>query len=156
MWLSHHWPDEYDRCVRVGHRHVCRRCLWFWPACLTTMLLALGGLRWPTALDPWLVALLPVPVVVEWWGEHLGLIRYSAARQVPLTLLAAPAVGVGLARYLDRPGDVLFWAVVAAYAVLCLIPFLIGSRLRRQRGGTESDDEAIRSTNELTSPGRLR
>ena len=40
--------------------------------------------------------------------DIVGLIRFSAARQVPLTLLAAPAVGVGLARYLEHPGDRLF------------------------------------------------
>lgn len=149
LWLSHHWPEDYDRCVRIGHRHVCRRCLWFWPACLATMLLALAGLRWPDALDPWLVALLPVPVVIEWWGEHLGLIRYSATRQIPLTLLAAPAVGVGLARYLEHPGDRLFWGVVATYAVLCLVPFLIGPRLARDRTPPGDADR------DLSSPGRL-
>ena len=149
LWLSHHWPEDYDRCVRIGHRHVCRRCLWFWPACLATMLLALAGLRWPDALDPWLVALLPVPVVIEWWGEHLGLIRYSATRQIPLTLLAAPAVGVGLARYLEHPGDRLFWGVVASYAVLCLVPFLIGPRLARERTPPGDADR------DLSSPGRL-
>ena len=149
LWLSHHWPEDYDRCVRIGHRHVCRRCLWFWPACLATMLLTLAGLRWPDALDPWLVALLPVPVVIEWWGEHLGLIRYSAARQVPLTLLAAPAVGVGLARYLEHPGDRLFWGVVASYAVLCLVPFLIGPRHTRDRTPPCDADPDLRS------PGRL-
>ena len=149
LWLSHHWPEDYDRCVRIGHRHVCRRCLWFWPACLATMLLTLAGLRWPDALDPWLVALLPVPVVIEWWGEHLGLIRYSATRQIPLTLLAAPAVGVGLARYLEHPGDRLFWGVVATYAVLCLVPFLIGPRLARDRTPPGDADPDLRS------PGRL-
>ncbi len=133
MWLSHHWPEDYDRCARIGRNHVCRRCLWFYPACLATMLLTLAGIRWPIDVDPWLVALLPVPVVVEWWAEHLGSITYSAPRQVVLTLIAAPAVGVGLARYLESPGDTLFWAVVATYAVLCLIPFLLGPRLRGRR-----------------------
>lgn len=129
MWLSHHWPEDYDRCVRVGRSHICRRCLWFYPVCFAVTALTLAGTRWPAALDPWLLALLPLPVVAEWWGEHLHLVRYSPVRQIVLTLIAAPAVGVGLARYLDSPGDTLFWTVVAAYAVLCLIPFVIGSRL---------------------------
>lgn len=133
MWLSHHWPEDYDRCARIGRNHVCRRCLWFYPACMATMALALAGFRWPVGLDPWLVALLPVPVVVEWWGEHLGLVEYSQRRQVVLSVIAAPAVGVGLARYLESPGDPLFWAVVAAYAVLCLVPLLIGARRTTRR-----------------------
>lgn len=133
LWLSHHWPEEYDRCTHVGRSHVSRRCLWFWPACLGTTVLALAGVRWPIELDPWLVALLPVPVVIEWWCEQLGLVRYSAGRQVPLTLLAAPAVGVGLARYLESPGDVLFWAAVVGYAVICLIPVVVGRSRRADR-----------------------
>jgi len=130
LWLSHHWPEDYDRCVVVGHSHVCRRCLWFWPATLAVSLLTLAGVRWPVGLDPWFLALLPVPVVVEWWAEHLGGIRYSSTRQVALTVLAAPAVGVGLARYLESPGDGLFWVVVATYAVICIVPVLIQGRRR--------------------------
>lgn len=128
LWLSHHWPEDYDRCARIGRSHVCRRCLWFWPVCLATTALALAGTRWSTSLDPWLLALLPVPVVAEWWGEHLHRLDYSASRQVVLTVVAAPAVGVGLARYLVTPGDGLFWTVVGVYAVVCLVPLLVGAR----------------------------
>ncbi len=125
LWLSHHWPESYDRCVHVGRSHVCRRCLFFWPACLGTMVLTLSGIRWPIGLDPWLVALLPLPVVVEWWGEQLGLIAYSATRQVLLTLLCAPAVGVGLARYLESPGDLVFWAIAGTYSLVCLLGLFV-------------------------------
>jgi hypothetical protein len=134
LWLSHHWPEDYDRCARIGHTHVCRRCLWFWPICLGTTVLALAGVRWGSALDPWLLFLLPVPVVVEWWAEHLDVVRYSATRQTVLTVLCAPAVGVGLARYLESPGDPLFWGVVATYAVVCIIPVVIQGRRTRAHG----------------------
>ncbi len=143
LWLSHHWPEDYDRCATVGRSHVCRRCLWFWPACLGTMVLALAGVRWPVALDPWLLFLLPVPVVVEWWAEHLHLVRYSPSRQVVLSVLAAPAVGVGLARYLESPGDTLFWGVVAVYAVVCLVPVLIGGRTGRTGRAGPPDGAAL-------------
>lgn len=133
LWLSHHWPEDYDRCTRIGRSHVCRRCLWFWPATFAVMVAALAGLRWPESLDPWLLALLPVPVVVEWWAEHLGAVRHSASRQVALSLLCAPAVGIGLARYLEHPGDLLFWGVVIAYALVCAPALLMGRR-REARG----------------------
>lgn len=137
LWLSHHFPAEYDRCVRVGGRHVCRRCAVFYPVCFATMFLALAGARWPAGLDPWLLWLLPVPVVAEWWLEHLGSIRYSMWRSTAFTLLCAPAVGVGLARYMRHPGDALFWAVVFTYGVICLTPMLISRRHRRERTRSE-------------------
>lgn len=161
LWLSHHWPEDYDRCARIGRSHVCRRCLWFWPVCLATTVLALTGIRWSTSLDPWLLALLPVPVVAEWWGEHLHRLGYSASRQVVLTVIAAPAVGVGLARYLVSPGDGLFWTVVGVYAVVCLVPVLIGARSARGAGVRPASPVSPAPTtgrpaaDPTTSPGRF-
>ena len=116
--------------MKVGRTHVCRRCAVFYPTCFAAMALALLGVRWPEALDPWLLWLLPVPVVAEWWLEHLQVVRYSASRNVVFSLLCAPAVGVGLARYVVDPSDGLFWWVVGVYAVVCLLPVFIGHRLR--------------------------
>jgi hypothetical protein len=144
MWLSHHWPEQYDRCVHIGRSHVCRRCLFFYPTCFAFTALALAGISWPDWLDPWLLWLLPIPVVIEWWLEHLELVRYSGTRQVALSLIAAPAVGKGLARYLEQPTDRLFWAVVTTYAVVCLIPVLIGmKRSRSTRPGDATELEGI-------------
>lgn len=114
----------------VGRRHVCRRCAFFYPTCFAVMLLALAGIRWPVTLDPWLLWLLPVPVVTEWWLDHLGVIDYSPTRNTAFTLMCAPAVGVGLARYMRHPTDVLFWSVVVTYGVICLTPMLISRRRR--------------------------
>jgi hypothetical protein len=139
LWLSHHYPDEYDRCVTIGHTNVCRRCSVFWPACFAATLFALVGVRWPEGLDPWLLWLLPVPVVVEWWLERLRLVAYSPWRNTVFSLVCAPAVGVGLARYLLEPSDGLFWTVVAVYAVVCLVPVFLSRisavRIRADRFG---------------------
>jgi hypothetical protein len=143
MWLSHHWPEDYDRCVLVGRRHVCRRCLFFYPVCFAVMVASLAGVGWPRELDAWLVWLLPVPVVVEWWGEHLGWWRYAPTRQVALSLLAAPAVGRGLARYLEEPGDPLFWTVVVTYAVVCAVPFFVAMARRSSGPGDAAELEGI-------------
>ena len=34
MYLSHHWPSDYDRCAVVGGMHICRRCLVLYPVAL--------------------------------------------------------------------------------------------------------------------------
>jgi hypothetical protein len=128
LWLSHHWPEEYDRCVRIGDTHVCRRCVWFYSACFLTLGLDLAGIHWPNRLDPWVLWLASLPVVVEWWAEHMGWVRYSARRQVVTALIVGPAVGRGLGRYLNDHTDPLFWSVVLTFAVVCAIPFFLSRR----------------------------
>lgn len=128
LWLSHHWPEDYDRCVRIGRRHLCRRCLAFYPVWLVAVVAALAGLRWPVAWDSWILWLLPVPVVAEWWLEHLGVLGYSATRNVVTSVICAIGVGVAFSRYLLDPGDPLFWAGVVVFAVLCAVPLVISRR----------------------------
>lgn len=118
LWLSHHHPDQYGRCVVVAGRRVCRRCIVLYP--LAFAVLAVSLLSWPTALDPWVMALLPLPAVVEWWLEHLGRVAYAPGRQVATTVLLAVALGRGLARYLEDPADPWFWAMVLVYGGACL------------------------------------
>src|SRR5215207_2362807 len=113
LWLSHHPTDQYDRCVPIGGRHVCRRCLLLYPIAFLTTAVSFAG--WPDAIDPWLLALAPLPAVIEWWLEHLGRITYAPNRQVALTIPLAIALGRGFARYLDDPLDPLFWAMVVVY-----------------------------------------
>ena len=95
---------------------------------MTVTLLTLGGLRWPVSADPWLLALLPLPVVVDWWLDQLGATAYSSRRQIATSLIAAPAVGVGVARYLRDPGDALFWVIVLIGAVLTALPWVWAMR----------------------------
>ena len=91
MWMAHHYPEDYDRCVRIGRSHLCRRCLALYPAAFVALGLALAGLRWPHPLDPWLLVLLPLPGVIEFVAEHRGWIGYRPRLQ---QVLAVP-MGVG-------------------------------------------------------------
>lgn len=126
MWLSHHWPDGYERCAVVGGRHVCRRCLVMYPVAVVVAVLAGLGPWWPTRWDGWLIVLLPLPAVVEFVADNVGLVRYAPMRQMAVTALGAVAAGAGYLRYLDRPGDPLVWGTVVTYGVICVGASLIG------------------------------
>ncbi|MEZ5238786.1 MAG: hypothetical protein R2716_07495 [Microthrixaceae bacterium] len=157
LWLSHHYPAAYDRCIRIGNKHVCRRCSFFYPAAFGVTLAALAGLRWPQSWDAAALFALPIPVVAEWWGEQLGRLRYRPMRNTLLTIVCAPAVGVGLARYLRDPGDGLFWSVVGVYAVVCIAPVLL--RWRRTTRGVNEERTAPRRSPEPAprrEAGRVR
>jgi peptidoglycan/LPS O-acetylase OafA/YrhL len=118
LWLAHHYPEDYDRCVVVAGRHVCRRCLALYPLALV-VLVATAGWRPPLALDVALVAGLPLLGVAEFVAEHLGAVAHHARRQVLATLPVGVGAGRGLARYLDDHLDPLFWSVVVLYGAVC-------------------------------------
>jgi len=118
LWLAHHFPEDYDRCVRIGRTHVCRRCLVLYPVAFA-VLAATAGWHPPTALDVALVAGVPLPGIAEFVAEHLGALRYSPGRQVAGTVVVAIGGGRGLARYFTDHADLLFWAAVVVYGAVC-------------------------------------
>ncbi|WCO69086.1 hypothetical protein PO878_10145 [Iamia majanohamensis] len=132
MWLSHHWPDQYERCAVVAGRHVCRRCLWMYPVALVAAVVAAVGPWWPRDLDAVLIPLLPLPAVVDFVADNLHLVRYSARRQAALSALGAVAAGAGYLRYLEDPADPVVWATVLAYGAACLAAVVVG-HLRARR-----------------------
>ena len=134
MYLSHHWPFQYDRCAVVGGLHICRRCLVLYPLALVTGIAISIGSWWPHGVDAWVLWLFPLPGVIEFVADNLGVIRYSRVRQMILSGAGAIAAGVGYTRYLDHSTDHLVWSVVAAYTAACLAA-AITAGLRRGRHG---------------------
>ena len=130
MWLSHHWPADYERCAVVGGRHVCRRCLVLYPLALVTGIVISIGSWWPDQIDPWVLWLLPAPGVVEFALDNLGLISYAPRRQIVLSAAGAVAAGVGYVRYLNHASDPLVWSVLGVYTAVCLIAAVVGGRRR--------------------------
>lgn len=131
MWLSHHWPHDYDRCALVAGRHVCRRCLVLYPLALVTGIAVSVGSWWPSGLDPWILWLAPLPGVIEFAADNLGLIGYSPIRQMVLSAGGAVAAGVGYTRYLQDTTDGLVWAVLLTYSLVCLAAAVAGAVRRR-------------------------
>ena len=125
MWLSHPWPSEYDPCVVVGDRLVCRRCLVLYPLSLLAAVVLGLVVSWPERLDEWFLWLLPVPAVVDFVAEQLRLVRHSPRRQVAVTALLAVACGRLYVRYLDDLNDGLVWSVVTTYAGICVGAWLL-------------------------------
>ena len=130
LLLSHHPPSEYDRCFRVAGRYVCRRCAVLYPVAFLATALSLAGWFWPGAWDEKLLWLLPLPVTLEFVFERFGSLRYRAGRQMLLTLVAAPALGRGFARYLQHPNDRLFWTTTLLFGGTGLFA-LLATRRRR-------------------------
>ena len=129
LLLSHHPPSQYDRCIRIGGHHVCRRCVVLYPLAFAVAIASLFGLHWPESWDRTLLYLLPLPVTLEFVIERFGGVRYRAGRQIALTLLAAPALGRGFARYFAHPTDRLFWGMVVLFGGGALFA-LVASRAR--------------------------
>ncbi len=125
MWLSHHDPNASDRCVLVAGRQVCRRCLVLYPLAFVVLVVAQAS-GWSGPTEALALVALPLPAVIEFVLEHRGVIRYSPVRQMLVTIPLAVALGAGFDRYLDRPGDVLFWSIVVGYTAVCLWSALAG------------------------------
>lgn len=151
MWLAHHEPGAYDRCVRVGSRHVCRRCLVLYPlAVVVAVVQATGAV--PDIVGVVVMWVAPVGVVAEWFGEHLAGWRYSSRRQVVLTAIAAPALGVALGRHALDP---FVWSAVApmlVWTAVCLGAWIIGASLR----AAAADDDEWEQHFEATEAARWR
>lgn len=117
LWHAHHWPDQYDdRCVRIGRRHWCRRCLSLYPLGFLVAALSAAGLPpWPASADPALIWLLCLPGTIAFVGEAAGRFDYNARWQVGATLITAVAFGRGLGYELVERWSPEFWEPVALF-----------------------------------------
>jgi len=129
MWRTHHHRDQYDRCVVIRGRHVCRRCITLYPTSLTVAALSLAGVvLWPVQYDLWLIWGLCLPGTVDFALEQAGVVRYSARRQVWVTVLVALALGRGFAYELDSRWSWEFWGPVLVFGATWFAAAVIGSR----------------------------
>ena len=133
MWLSHHWPEDHDRCISVRGRMVCRRCAVLYPVALVVVVVFGLWAPWPDRFDTWLLWLLPLPAVAELAGEHLGILRPHPRRLILVTVPLGVACGRLYLRYLDDLTDALVLAVVGVYGGLCTLLVLFGGSIRPHR-----------------------
>lgn len=118
LWLAHHRPEHAQRCTRIAGTPVCRRCAVLYPVALASAALVLAADP-PTAVLVAAMWLLPAPMALEWVAEHLRWARYSPRRQVALTALGAPALGVALAIHAVAPLSLVAVAPVLVWGGIC-------------------------------------
>jgi len=139
MYVSHHEPHDYDRCVVVAGRHVCRRCLVLYPGMIAVAGVELAGAV-PSTVGIALMWLMPLGVVAEWIAEHVGGVAYSARRQVVTTALASVSFGVAFGRHLVHPFEFAATLPAVVFTVICLAAWAVGLR-RHPATGTDWEAE---------------
>ncbi|MFN8050094.1 MAG: GNAT family N-acetyltransferase [Acidimicrobiales bacterium] len=153
LWLSHHDADGLDRCVVVGGRHVCRRCAVLYPLAVAVAVAQVAGAI-PATVGVWVMWLAPVGVVAEWVAEHLAGVGYRPARQVVLTAIAAPSLGIALGRHARHPFEAAAVAPMLVFASVCLVVWFVGAQ-RRSAGDQGLDWELEFERSEADRLGRL-
>ncbi len=130
LWLAHHQPWQLDRCARVGHTAVCRRCLVLYP-CVILWWALWAWVGPPTAVLVALSWVLPLPMLLDWVLEHLRRIDPAPGRLITATAVAAPGLASMLALHtqaLLEPRAVL---PAAAYGTIALVAAWWGARVGR-------------------------
>ncbi len=134
FWLSHHPPDELDRCYRFGALHVCARCLGTYPVMFAGIALQLA-LQAPLEhpLDVPLCVALVLPATLDWALGRFQPHRFSN----PWRTATGVLLGLGLARslfiHLQRPLPVAL--IAQAFVVTGIaLPVILASYWRKRRG----------------------
>lgn len=133
MWLAHHWPDEYhERCVKLGSRHVCRRCAALYPLGFMVALLSAGGLApWPDGWNPAAIWILSIPATIAYCAEAMGIIGYNPKVQVATTLVAAVAFGRALGYEFEQRWSMEFWGPIAVFGGIWFFATMVGLTRKR-------------------------
>ena len=136
LWLSHHRPAHYHRCIRVGGARVCARCLGLYPILFALLALQMAmRLSHPLPLEGWWVMLLPVPALLDWARGRLAPSSGSNLSR----LVTGALLGVALARSLFlhflRPFNVLSSAQLSFLALV--FGLVEGVAWLKRRRGTD-------------------
>ncbi len=144
MWRTHHRHDQYDRCVTIRGRRVCRRCITLYPTSLVVAALSLAGVvLWPVQYDLWLIWGLCLPGTLDFVLEQTGVVRYSARRQVWVTLLVALALGRGFAYEIQSRWSWEFWGPVLVFSTAWFVAAVVGSRRSGRPASAGTRDRSV-------------
>ena len=104
FWLSHHPPDELDRCYRFGSVHLCARCLGTYPVMFAAIAVQLA-LRAPLEhpLDLLVCSALVLPATIDWALGRFQPHRFSNLWRSATGVLLGLGMGRSLFIHLQRP-----------------------------------------------------
>jgi uncharacterized membrane protein len=134
FWLSHHPPEEYDRCYRVGSLHVCARCLGVYPTLLLVLAL-LFVVRAPLEhpLDLPVVLGLTAPATLDWAFGRFRPHALSNPWRTFTGVLLGVALGRSLFIHLQRPFPTVLLAQFGLVTAIVL-PVILTTYRGRPRG----------------------
>jgi uncharacterized membrane protein len=97
FWLSHHHPDELDRCYSFAGLHICARCLGTYPVLFFFMAFQFKN-HWPLIweLDVPIGVALVAPATLDWAYARFKPHAFSN----PWRTLTGVLLGLGLGRSL--------------------------------------------------------
>ncbi|MEZ5321512.1 MAG: hypothetical protein R2698_05475 [Microthrixaceae bacterium] len=133
LWMAHHWPEQYERCVMLGRFHVCRRCLVLYPVALTVAVVWSTGAA--GVVGRWCMWSAPGVAVIEWALEQCGATRHRPRRQTAATVIAAVGLGVALGEHFGHPFAWRATAPMLTWSVVAIVVWTIAGR----RGTTGSE-----------------
>lgn len=134
FWLSHHPPDELDRCYRLGAVHVCARCLGTYPV-MFAAIVAQVALRFPLEhpLDVPLCVALVLPATIDWALGRFDPHRFSNAWRTLTGILLGLGLGRSLFIHLQRPMPTALVAQGLVVTGIALPVIFIAYRQKRRR-----------------------
>ena len=134
FWLSHHPPEELDRCYRVGSVHLCARCLGTYPV-MFIAIAAQVALHAPLqhTLDVPLCTAFVLPATIDWALGRSQPHRFSNAWRAFTGVLLGLGLGRSLFIHLQRPLPPVLIAQAIVVTGIAL-PVILTAYRRKRRG----------------------
>ena len=133
FWLSHHTPEEWHRCYRLGPLRVCARCLGVYPMMflgIVALFVLRAPLEWP--LDVPVVLGLTLPATADWAFGRFRPRAFSNAWRTFTGVLLGLALARSLFIHLQRPFPTVLLAQFALVTAVALPVILVTYRRSRR------------------------
>jgi uncharacterized membrane protein len=134
FWLSHHHPDELDRCYRVGPLHVCARCLGTYPVLFAALAVQFAlHASLASSLDVSVGLALVAPATLDWAYGRFHPHRFSNPWRTFTGVLLGLGLGRSLFIHLQQPFPTVLIAQLLGVTAVA-VPVILATYRRGRRG----------------------